>query len=405
MKYVTIEQWISYGGSKITHAQVITKDGDSFTVKSEVMDMDDLAAYYENRSPDDIFEYRIESGNMLVSDVSTAKVKIPKELPIEKIAYYQKPLESSIYHLFQRLMNDNAFLVAPEGIDNLDNIEDYIIEFIPKYSLSTMSVYIPIPVNLYWKSIKLIYAEGSQLKTNSFLFRIPKVKSDKYDYEFVAEMSLAKQDYVIMRYNGENSLYVYDPTKVRLFESLLNRYVFRSAQLKNMLNAISFLKRLRCKEMKTVEYKHSSKTKTMSVTQDRNISFECTVKDVTKNELMAICDDLVLGYKSLVESGASEQELRKHILDATRGIFDYTVYHLLIDIYNKTDGLRDVALVFNLCKEALDHYGKMKAEVDAFIYAYRVNYFSFNTMFLKDGYIFSGGGVPSKTRFRRMMEG
>ena len=157
--------------------------------------------------------------------------------------------------------------------------------------------------------------------------------------------------------------------------------------------------------MKTVEYKHSSKTKTMSITQDRNISFECTVKDVTKNELMAICDDLVLGYKSLVESGASEQELRKHILDATRGIFDYTVYHLLIDIYNKTDGLRDVALVFNLCKEALDHYGKMKAEVDAFIYAYRVNYFSFNTMFLKDGYIFSGGGAPSKTRFRRMMEG
>ena len=242
MKYVTIEQWISYGGSKITHAQVITKDGDSFTVKSEVMDMDDLAAYYENRSPDDIFEYRIESGNMLVSDVSTAKVKIPKELPIEKIAYYQKPLESSIYHLFQRLMNDNAFLVAPEGIDNLDNIEDYIIEFIPKYSLSTMSVYIPIPVNLYWKSIKLIYAEGSQLKTNSFLFRIPKVKADKYNYEFVAEMSLAKQDYVIMRYNGENSLYVYDPTKVRLFESLLNRYVFRSSSVKEYVKCNLFLK-------------------------------------------------------------------------------------------------------------------------------------------------------------------
>lgn len=403
MKYVTIEQWIEQGESGISHAQVITCEKYSFNIKSEVMDLKELVEYYDARGPEDVFEYKINDNKLLISDIGASRAKHPKTLELPKTPYYLKALDNTIYHLFDKLMEDNAYLVAPEGLEDIDNIENNIIEFIPKYSASTMSVYIPIPVNLYWKSIKLIYAEGDNIKSNDFYFRIPKPVEDKYNYETVGRFILSNVEYVIKHYNNENSLYVYDPSKVRLFESLINRRAYLSAQLKNYINAISLVKRLRCREMITVEYKHSNNTKNMSVFNS-NVTFESTADNVTKSDVMDILEDISNSFRPMLERDASNKEITEHILYFTKDNLEYSVYLLLADIYIKTNGYKDIASVFNVCNDAIEKYSKQKARVDALIYAFRINYFSFNTTYLSDKYTFAGGGIPAKTKFRRTLE-
>lgn len=404
MKYVTIDQWIKYKGQGILYAQIVTCDKYSFNIKSQIMDMQDLKEYYNNRDIDDVFEYRIDDDRLLVSDRNSIISEFPDDIAIEKRAFTLTGINNSIYSLFNNLMDDGAYFVSKEGLDDLDNIENYIIEFIPKYSASSMTIYISMQINLYWKSIKLIYAEGDKMKYNNFYFRIPKSVKNKYHYEIISEIKIHDKEFVVMKYNGENPLYVYDPNNVTLFNSLINRRTFLSAQLKNYINAVSFVRRLVCKEMLPVEYRNSKSIQNMAIFNGK-VTFTSSAKTIKKDEFMAILEDIMINFKEFYETNPNPDELKKYIIDKVGTGILYNIYIILSTIYIETQCFNDVGAVFNLCTDTILKYEIQKAKVDATIYAFRINYFSFQTPYIdKYGHI-TGGGIPAYTKFNRDLGG
>lgn len=404
MKYVTIEQWIKSKGKDISHAQVITCEQYSFNIKSKIMDMNDLRDYYNSRDSSDVFEYRVDNDQLIISDRNTAISEFPEGVDIEKTEFTLSAINNSIYDLFNSLMNDNAYFVASEGLDDLDNIENYLIEFIPKYSETTMTVYIPMQVNLYWKSKKLIYSEGDTMKYESFHFRIPKPEERKYNYEVIKEINIHGEEFILMKYNGENPLYVYNPSNVVLFNSLINRRTFFSAQLKNYINAVSFVRRLVCKEMLPVEYRSSKSANKMNVFNGK-VLLTSSVKTIKKDEFMTMLEDIMINFKEFYETNPNPDELHKYILDKVGTGIPYNVYLILSTIYLKTQYFQDVGAVFNLCTETILNYEKQKAQIDATLYAFRVNYFAFQTPYIDKYSNIVGGGIPAYTKFKRDLGG
>lgn len=396
MKYVTIDKWI-LDNDEITHAQLVTCDKYSFKIKSEIVDAEDLLHYYENKNDEDIFGYTIEN-NMILSDPNTVVASLPDGMEIEKSTHYLEPINNSIYSLFTSLIDDNAYFVVSEGLNHIDSIENYITEFVPKYSASTMSVYISLQVNQYWKSVKLIYAENDAMKYNDFYFRIPKQVRTKYKYEEVGSFKLGNNEYIIMHYQGENPLYVYDPSRVVIYNSLINRRVFLSKQLKNYINAVSFMRRMFCKELMKVEYRTSSTSK-MKVFEG-NVKFESTAEDVSKEELTNMLEDIILNYVKFLMNNPKPEEITEFITSRTKNGIAANVYHILAKIFLNTNGTKDVGALFNLCTDMMLEYEKQKSKIDALIYAYRINYFTFETPYMIDGETFVGGNIPASTRFK-----
>ena len=397
MKYIFIEKWIeTQTGDKFV--QLLENERFSRTVTSRIIPESELRNVYNTN---DCCNFELKDNGFVITNINIPILNMPRqEVRSEADTLYtMKPALRCIYDLFEELMDDNAYLFYDTGIETLTRAQNYVTDFIPKYSQGTMSVYVTANNNGYWRSKKIIYAEGNHLKVNSFYVLVKDPIKYK-DLEFIQEVELCGVTYALMKYDNALPLVVYQHNDVVLFESLINEYAYSSVLYKNYIKAARFLKAVFCEETETLESRgYVSKMEFIN-----NITFKHNLKDISKDALTYMLDDLL----NVVLPRILKENNPEYIVEYLRDypILEKSIASFMLKIATNTKIFRDKVELLQVCNKEIEFCSKMQAKFDAFLYAFRVDQFIYlaKTPYVGEIAKYGGGTINSVTKMIRRMD-
>ena len=396
MKYSFIGHWISCDGV-FKYVQLIENEEFSRKVTSRVIPGSELRNIYNDK---DCFNFTISDSGYVSADVNLLQGELPEKMVNSGDASYfeMKPACRSIYDLLEDLMEKKSYFLYDTGLDDLDNIQEYVSRFIPKYSQSTMSVYFTALNNGEWRSKKIVYAEGSKLKANPF-YVITSDPNPDPELEFIQEINLFNETAYIMRYNCTLPLLVYNHHNVMSFDPVINKYAYMSLVCKNQIKAVNYIKNLYfpSKEKSNKSYVHR-------MDLSKNITFVHKLKDITKKNFQVIHDRCFSEILPMVQKTQDPSTVTK-FFDGMSGL-EKNVYLPIVLLCTKTKWFDDKVALLDLCYKYLDSVERSKAKYDAFLYGLRVDAFLYDDE-IHEGELklYKGGDISSYTVLTRKCEG
>lgn len=227
---------------------IVNEDGTSKCSLYRISPEDMRILYEENKDKSLIkFDFKFEGSFLKCENIF--KIKMSESM-IESRQNTSSTFEAnivSIYNLFFDVAKSNGVF-----IDN--SIEDTckgeykglgITEFSNiKVSKSTMTVYFSIKLAQGWVSRKIIYMEDKSLKTQSFIFGVPKESADlmkRYDLVFVRDCIINNIMYSIFKYTGDISIFAHTSDALKVFAPIIVRYTYNSECYKAILDICNVL--------------------------------------------------------------------------------------------------------------------------------------------------------------------
>lgn len=399
MVFQFVNELICNEDKKITHAQIVSNERFNLTMSAKVVKIEDMKSIHSDKN--NVCDFGIDEG-LLTGDTSLNIKEISSKLSssIEGSTKEMKPLTDNIYDLFSDIVNEDGWYVDELGRESQEVLE-FATKFIPKFSGTTMTVYLPNKVNGEWKSNKLIYSDEGILKTNNFMFMITqssREKFSKYNLNEVRTYNVGETNFIVLEYTGNVPIYAYIGNDFILYPSIVNRYVYMS-EMYNMYYAnAKFIKDMFAMKTETEEkpkYKGSPKNSRYT---NSYVYFEPNFKRLTKAQRDSyakyITDDIF--------QGLSEGWSQDNLVDFIKGLGLKEVERMnflhMMEIVLENTG--DMVALVSKCEGEMEYYEKLKFRCDNVLYALRACMYVFPTSYNLSK-VLKGSDVPTCTFIRK----
>lgn len=359
--------------------QLLIHEPLSNDITVKIVSFKELQELYSNnlKTKKYCFDFKIENGYFKCSSARTFEVD-EMSTPKCGVSKIVKQAVTSIYDLFNDLVDCNARLVSDKVItENVMDMYDGISSFIPKFSQTTMRVYIPCKVKGTWKTVSLISIKDGLLCSEPFYFLAPKNSInlvDKYGLKAPREVTLDNEEYCLYRYNGELSLYTALTPDIQVYPAIINKYSCLSEIYKQIENLLALI-------IKSVSVDNSVKDDiskpivSRSREPEPNVLIKVIYKKVTGKELKDIFVDIVKNIIPEMKKGNFNNSIFAKYLSA-KG-YDYIRSVLALEavksILAKNCSNMDILEV--LYKKR-DEVSSLKYKIDSFLYKTRANIFT-----------------------------
>ena len=323
------------------------------------------------------FDFKIENGFLRCSSARALEVD-EFSSPRLGVSTTVSQVVTSIYDLFNDLVDCKAKLVSDKVItDNVEDLYDGLATFIPKFSKSTMSVYIPCKVNGAWTTKNLIKMDNGLLCSKPFYFLTSKNVVDletKYNLKPPRIITLDNEEYKLYRYNGELSLYTALTPDIQLFPSIINKYSCLSELYKQIGNLVALI-------IKSISVDNSVKDDVAKPIISRksesepNVYISIMYKNVTGKELKELFVDIVKNVIPSIKDGNFSNEMfTKYLKDKQ---YDYIRSVLALEVVKclTTKNCSNMDMLEMMYKKK-DEVLSLKYKIDSFLYKTRANIFT-----------------------------
>lgn len=399
MIFQFVNELICNEDRKITHAQVVSNERFNLTMSAKVVKIEDLKAIHSDKN--NVCDFGIDEG-LLTGDTSLNIKEISSKLSssIEGTTRDMKPLTDNIYDLFSDIVNEDGWYIDELGRNDVEVLE-YATKFIPKFSGTTMTVYLPNKVDGEWKSNKLIYSDNGILKTNNFMFMVPqssREKFSKYNLEVVKSYTVANVPFIILEYTGKVPIYAYIGNDFILYPSIVNRYVYMS-EMYNMYYAnAKFIKDMFAMKEETEEKpKYQGSPKNSRYTHSY-VYFEPNFKRITRAQRDTYAKYVIEDIFQGLGSGWGQAELLEFIKGL--GLKEVERMNFLHIMEIVLENSNDMVALVSKCENEMEYYEKLKFRCDNVLYALRACMYVFPTSYNLTK-VLRGSDVPTSTFIRK----
>lgn len=323
------------------------------------------------------FDFKIEKGYFKCASARAIEVD-EMSTPRYGVSRVVKQAVTSIYDLFNDLVDSNAKLVSDKVItENVLDLYDGISNFIPKFSQTTMRVYIPCKVKGNWSTISLISIKDGLLRSEPFYFLVPKDSInlvDKYGLKPPKQVKLDDKEYDLYRYNGELSLYTALTPDIQVYPSIINKYSCLSELYKQIENLLALI-------IKSVSVDNSVKDDiakpiiSRSREPEPNVLIKVIYKKVTGKDLKNIFIDIVKNIIPEIKKGNFNNSMFAKYLSNQN--YDYIRSILALEVVKSilARNCSNMDVLEELYKKR-DTVLSLKYKIDSFLYKTRANIFT-----------------------------
>lgn len=403
-KYVFLNYvYTNKDNKELTLAQIIKKDELACKVETEVITIEQLKEIYNQAQVDKDLEidFIFEGDYLKCEDIPNISASKDKLDLISGVTITNEPIITSIYHLFDYLVMNDAYLILTEK-DADGNCEIISTsEFIPNFSESTMTVYIPIKTMDGWVSRKLIYVSEGKLVSSKFKFIIDASHKQKIEKDFGLKGTLHK-DKVIFEFNGELPIYAYKMDNFQIPNPIVNRSVFESTKYKYCIRMLQLIKTLL---LETTQIPTAPETPVKRSSYVSRYTDDCVILksnySIDSARLKEILKEALKRYNMLVTGESDAESVERQMVFFTLNVVERTLYAYVFNVM-KNGGNTAIDRLEYVCN-LLHRVEIRKFKIDNYLYScVRACLFTMPYRLRHETYeILRGGNVPFNTKIQR----
>lgn len=369
-------------GSETTHCQIVLNEFNSLVVTQKTIELNNLWDYLDG---DYICDFSVDDTGALkcgtsvtIQDVNNKHLELLMDRDI-----IVKPETTNIYNLFIDIVNNGGYFIDDMVIDILGKpeMEKGVSNFLPKFSSTTMTVFMRTKRETGWCTKKLIYEKEGMLTMDSFYFMVNKQYADifnKYGLEEVGISDYTGVKYVVYKVTDDIGVFAYTSLGLKLYKSLINKYRNLSETDRILIRSAKYLVDMLddSKEEETT----TTKTSTSRYSQ-YYVKLKPNLRQVSKKELDANFNLIHSTLINLLNCGESASS----IVDAFRcecaseEQFISLKYLFATKIYTAAkDPVTMEANILEQCLNDINNYSKEMFKAEVFLYAIRACLFTFD---------------------------
>lgn len=381
-KFCFLDKVLRVSG-ETTHCQIVLNEFNSLVVTQKTIELNNLWDYLDN---DYICDFSVDASGTLKCDTSVTIQDINNkhlELLMDKDIVV-KPETTNIYDLFIDIVNSNGYFVNDTAIDNLGKpeMEKGVSSFLPKFSSSTMTVFMRNKGENGWYTKKLIYEEDGMLTMDSFYFMVNHNYIDtfkKYGLEEVGISDYTGVKYMVYKVTDDIGVFAYTSLGLKLYKAVINKYRNLSETDRILIRSAKYLLDM-LEDSKDEEESTTSKTSTSRYSK-YYVKLKPNLRQVSKNELDANFNLIHHTLINLLNSGETANSIVEAFRCECASEEQYIAlkYLFATKIYTAaSDPITMEANILEQCLNDIKSYSKEMFKAEVFLYAIRACLFTFD---------------------------